>query len=301
MEAPPAQVQRVPDLPTELTDAIIDYLRDDKPTLSHCCLVCSSWLHSGRYNLFYSVRVRGEHPTRGFAAFLAFIEATPHISGYIQELTFRVTGALSSRTPETRRIGPYILATALQQLPSLRTLGFDNVSWDRTLLTGEGGRTLQSWPMAPKRELDTITYSRVVTEETLSSRQFRLNDALEIYTNFSRLRVINILQMTLSLDLAAPVVPRFPEQLQLEEMNLHTNYARLPDAPVLDRIHETMARTLRRLSIACRNDEEAPFVGSLLRVIGPTLQELRLDHSDMTALRAFSTSPHATAKPRTSY
>ena len=280
-------IQSVPDLPAELTDAIIDHLHDDKPTLSKCSLVCNSWLDSSRYHLFHTIRVRGEHKTKNFAAFLAFINDTPHIRRYIQGVIFRFTGALAARSADIRRVGPYTLSFILETLPGIRSIVLDNISWDRTLTAGPDGRAVSSWPITPPKELDTFTFSRVVTGDL---RVFCVNDVRELLASFSFIRVLNILSMTLELDVGGPDVPIFPEHLQLEEMNVNSNYSRLPDAPMLDAIHHSMKRSLRRLSVACRNDEEAMVIGSILRIIGPALEELRLDHSDMMALRAFSKS-----------
>lgn len=276
-----------PDLPTELTDAIIDHLHDHKPSLQNCALVSSAWLSSSRYHLFYALRVRGELPGRGFTDFLAFLDEAPHIRDYIRELTFRVNGGITSRSPAVRSVGPYILASVLKSLPALQAISLDNVSWDRNLITGADGRTVEAWPPAP-RALHTLTLSRVVTEELLAQRIFRLNDIFELLFAFSPLHSLRLLNMTLELNLRGPALPMVPDALQLREYQVHANYARIPPAPVLDSIHAKMAQHLRQVSFAVRNDEEANVLGNLLRVIGTTLDELRLDMSDMTVLRAFN-------------
>ena len=278
----------VPELPTELTDAIIDHLHDDKPTLLDCSLVCSSWLESSRYHLFRSIRIRGDDPGRGYPEFIAFIDGSPHVHKYIQEVCFRVAGALASRPPEIRSVGPYLLSFVLETLPSLRSIILDNVSWDRQLTIGPEGCTPKCWPPASPKALDTLTFTRVVTEDLHSLRVLRLNDIVEILGSLRSLRVLNFFNLTLELNQGASLIPALPEDLQLEELNAHANYARLPDTPELDAFHESVTRQLRKLSIACRNDDEAPIVGSLLRTIGTALEELKLDHSDMSALRAFS-------------
>ncbi|GJE97862.1 hypothetical protein PsYK624_140840 [Phanerochaete sordida] len=275
------------DLPTELTDAIIDHLHDDKPSLQNCALVSSAWLESSRYHLFYAVRVRGELPGRSFAEFLAFLAAAPHIRDTIRELTFRVNGKIAAHPPATRCVGPHILATVLKTLPALRALALDNVSWDRNLIAGGDGRTVAAWPPAP-RALGVLTLSRVVTEEFLAARIFRLNDAFEVLFAFAPLGTLRLLSMTLELNLRGPALPAFPPALRLGAYTVHANYARIPPAPVLDAIHATMARSLRAVDFAVRSDEEAAVLGNLLRVVGGTLEALALDMSDMTVLRAFN-------------
>jgi hypothetical protein len=289
--------QPVLGLPTELTDAIIDHLHDDKPTLLNCSLVCRSWLDASRYHLFYSLRVRGEHPEMGFAAFLAFIDTTAHIRKYIQEVCLRGVGGLAARPPEGRRVGPYIFAFLLRTLPTLQSIILENVSWDKSLTASPEGYAVELWPLTPSKALQTLTFVRVVTEEMLSLRVFRLNDILQILSSLQSLRALNLLGLTLELNSQASMRPTFPENLKLEVMNIQSNYSRLQDATALDAMHETMAKHLRKLSVACRNDEEALIVGNILRTIGPTLEELRLDHSDMTALRAFSKYHRTTRFP----
>jgi hypothetical protein len=39
-------------LPQEMTEAIIDHLHDDKPSLKACSLVCTAWTHPTRLHLF---------------------------------------------------------------------------------------------------------------------------------------------------------------------------------------------------------------------------------------------------------
>ncbi|PIL34452.1 hypothetical protein GSI_03228 [Ganoderma sinense ZZ0214-1] len=48
---------RFRDLPQELTDAIVDYLHDDRASLQACALVCGAWLDPSRFHLFRSLTV----------------------------------------------------------------------------------------------------------------------------------------------------------------------------------------------------------------------------------------------------
>ena len=278
----------LPELPTELTDVIIDHLHNDKLSLRNCALVSNAWLNSSRYHLFYAIRVRGELPRRSFTDFVIFIGSTPRIRDHIRELTFRINGGLASQPPAIRCVGPYIFASVLKSLPMLRAISLNNISWDRNLITGPDERAVQVWPPVP-RALDTLTLSRVVTEEFLTQRIFRLNDLVELFFAFSPLRTMRALGMTLELNSQDPALQVLPEKLHLRELQLHSNYARIPLTPVLDAIHSKMAKHLRKLSAVVRNDGEASVLGNILRGIGSTLEELRLDHSDLTVLRAFST------------
>ena len=45
-------------IPVELIDAVFEHLKDDKPALIACCLVCKAWVHSSRRLLFDSLILR---------------------------------------------------------------------------------------------------------------------------------------------------------------------------------------------------------------------------------------------------
>ncbi|KAI0708739.1 hypothetical protein C8T65DRAFT_576262, partial [Cerioporus squamosus] len=73
-------------LPAEVTDSILDYLHDDRPTLRTCSLVSRSWLPSCRYHLFSEVVVRSaDHPLT-LSSFLEFLPTSPDIASYIRTL-----------------------------------------------------------------------------------------------------------------------------------------------------------------------------------------------------------------------
>lgn len=274
----------LPDLPTELTDAIIDQLHDDRKALVNCSVVCRRWMKSSRYHLFDKVIVRGEKPGSGFTSFLAFLDATPVIHGYIRSLTFRVTANPTGKASELRSIGPYTLVFILKILPALRTLVFENITWNRHLLAGPDGHAID-WPPSP-RPLDSFTLSHVVTDEP---RAFRLSNLVDLVWAFGPLRRLNLINLVVEFD-SSTSVPQWPDYLHLEEFFVQSNYARVGDPSPLAPISEVLSKHLRKVDLACGSDDEAPLVGQLIRFVGPTLQELRLNMSDMTVLRAFSTS-----------
>lgn len=71
------------DIPAEIRDIIIDYLRDDHRSLKACSLVCHAWLDSSRYHLFYNFLVRPGH----HLAFKGVLENTDSpIGRHIQSL-----------------------------------------------------------------------------------------------------------------------------------------------------------------------------------------------------------------------
>jgi len=50
-----------PQIPSELTDRIIDFCHNNKRTLSNCALTHSSWLAASRFHLFHTITTTGAH------------------------------------------------------------------------------------------------------------------------------------------------------------------------------------------------------------------------------------------------
>lgn len=280
----------IPHYPTELIEAIIDHWHNDKQMLLNCSLVCSGWLDASRYHLFRRIRVRNERSDRNMQAFISFLEATPSVHSHIRDVSIRVygPGALPTRPAEVRCIGPYAVDYLLRTLPHLHELTLENISWDRRLLAGPDGRAVDAWPPQPK-PFGKLTLARVITEELLPARIFRLDDAIELFHAFSPLGALHIVNMHLEFD---QLQRTFPEAFRLHEFYMRTNYTRLPEGPALDVIHTALAKDLRMVDMQCRSDEEAEAVGRFMRALGPSLEDLRLDFSDLTVLRAFSESRH---------
>lgn len=76
-----AKLQAPSAIPPEIFDIIIDFLYDDKRTLSACSLVCSQWLPSTKYHLFSSLRISDDgddtdynHRTQWLRPFAAFLQ-----------------------------------------------------------------------------------------------------------------------------------------------------------------------------------------------------------------------------------
>ena len=72
---------RCHDLPQELTDAIVDHLHDDRPSLQACALVCSAWLDPSRYHLFRSLTVSQYGLLKSTVDFLI---SCPDVAWYVE-------------------------------------------------------------------------------------------------------------------------------------------------------------------------------------------------------------------------
>lgn len=79
-------------LPSEITDAIIDYLHDDKASLAACGLICRTWLPSSRYHLFSNITlsinsIRSfaellQNPFNNVALMVRHLTVAPHPAPY---------------------------------------------------------------------------------------------------------------------------------------------------------------------------------------------------------------------------
>jgi hypothetical protein len=71
-------------LPQELFDVAIRYLFEDHAASCACALVCRSWLHSARQNLFHAVRLQFNDWT--VTDFLALLQGSPELGPYIRKV-----------------------------------------------------------------------------------------------------------------------------------------------------------------------------------------------------------------------
>ena len=201
-------------LPAEVTDNILDYLHDDRPTLRTCCLVSRSWLPSCRYHLFSEVVVRSaEHPL-SLANFLEFVPTSPDIASYIR--TLRVV--TPKKTP-LREVYVEDLEAALEPLCRLERLIVDRVA----LCSRSSGAELAAPPTGPRRRL---TEFACVDCHMTDSTLFPLYRLLGLFTD---IQMLSILELTAPEDAphaVTPIPPTFlPLDLRVECFNLSSKHA----------------------------------------------------------------------------
>jgi hypothetical protein len=68
----------------ELVDAIVSYFSKDSQTSRACALVCRSWAHPARRNLFHSIRLR--FIVSKTESFLDLLQSNPALGAYIREV-----------------------------------------------------------------------------------------------------------------------------------------------------------------------------------------------------------------------
>lgn len=88
-------------LPQEITDRIIDDLREFPETLKSSALVCSQWLPRSRWNMFRSISFVDKHLNihvhasslrRMFGRLLACLQGSPELGALVEELTMDCGG-----------------------------------------------------------------------------------------------------------------------------------------------------------------------------------------------------------------
>ena len=105
------------ELPAEVWDHVLDYLREDKRTLKRCSLVCKSWVYSSHRHLFRTVMIHGRDQVTAThvaeSLFCATPSKVPNISNYVQELAF---------SHGYQGLNIHILRKVLLALPNIRKL-----------------------------------------------------------------------------------------------------------------------------------------------------------------------------------
>lgn len=109
-------VQLGPRFPPELSDAVIDFLHDDKKTLRECALVCKAWVATSRLHLFQEITLQvkdGRFPE----AFVKILRSAPALSSSIKVLHVR-----SAATHSRETLHPLSALSVLDHLLALHSL-----------------------------------------------------------------------------------------------------------------------------------------------------------------------------------
>jgi hypothetical protein len=106
-------------LPTELTDAIIDYLYDDRCALAQCSAVCKAWLARSRHHHFKHVFLSYKNRSR-ISAFMDLFNS-PHSTIAPHILSLRL---VDGRPPHQRWLADNF--TSLTMLGAVQSLTIEN-------------------------------------------------------------------------------------------------------------------------------------------------------------------------------
>ncbi|KAJ3554104.1 hypothetical protein NM688_g3280 [Phlebia brevispora] len=157
-------VARGCDLPQELTDEILDVLRDDRSTLASCALVCKAWLVLSHTRLFDSATVRIIDAEK----FAAFLEANAALSAVVHTFTLKPS-------TDAFAVHPRTLIDILDRMPGLRYLTLDAVSVAPFELAESGLR----WSRG-SLEVLTLNIFRLALPETAATLTFFSNVGIDL-------------------------------------------------------------------------------------------------------------------------
>ena len=216
-------------LPPELTDYILDFLYDDKPSLADCSLVCRSWLSTSSRYLFSDLRLGHRElgpdvPFDWFERFLIDIQASPRIRRHVQSITFH-SHSSDARLGCSLRVLQHIIAS-FSQLESLE-MSYLNISSDVSpyaLSLPPITTQLRLRTIVIRNVLDFITYRGMVTEAgTVESTG--LAEFLDVFQEVGELSMDNaalpfIFPFTWPLLEAIPIAIPIRRRVHIEEIHL---------------------------------------------------------------------------------
>jgi hypothetical protein len=97
--------------PPELFDIVIAHLSEDRATSCACALVCRSWLHPARQNVFHTIHLKFRLWTA--PAFLALLRGNPELGSYIRKVHWDLpTSGLDQCPSNSELAGALVLRLA---------------------------------------------------------------------------------------------------------------------------------------------------------------------------------------------
>lgn len=161
-------------IPTEITEAVLDNLDDDQSSLKSCALVCSTWLASTRPRLFHKCTITNKDRAREAAAFFA---SSPEVAAHIRYLD------INRGQNRDNWIDYADVESVLSALPSLRSLSISNISLDVP-----SGRNAE--PLGPPPKLGALE-ELSIKSSNLSTYQFEpLFRLLGLFTEIHRVQLV---------------------------------------------------------------------------------------------------------------
>jgi len=118
----------IPVLSQEITDWVVDFLYEDKPSLVACSLASHSFNYASQWHLFRTISIQGaSFTTQRFRQFSDSLSSTPRIAECTRELCL---GQASPKLTDGLLVLPAsLLSSTLSQLSNLRSLRLVGISW----------------------------------------------------------------------------------------------------------------------------------------------------------------------------
>ena len=120
----------ISDLPGELTDAVIDFLQEDRATLRNCHFTCRSFRRRARFHLFRKIFLNNSN-AKGF---IQHCHDVPELPGLVRALRFwEIDYSPSNRKPDASFQA--VLKELGSSCASITTLAIDKTFIDQDLAT----------------------------------------------------------------------------------------------------------------------------------------------------------------------
>lgn len=260
--------RRIPHLPLELVEHIINHLFDDKATLTSCALVARSWLEPAHYHLFSSIR----HDLHAYpwrtSNLGSFLILTPHRAKYVRELDFRkvIDGECESEFSKSHKPVVYsrFMVSLLSSLPNLTTLNLATIPF-----SGEKD-AFESLP--PMTKMRSFAMSCCCTLSHIT-----IVHILRAFPNLQYLCLedIGTPEAEHDLEVVRPPLSELPSLPLIDLQLLGWN----EDIWQLVHLCCIGQQTLRRVSFQCWDEQEYDIVRSLIKLHHSYLTEISLDIS----------------------
>lgn len=258
---------RAPRVPPELCDYVIDFLHDDRRSLSACSLTCKAWLPAVRYHMFGSVILQKHR----FDTFSHLLYSSPHIGSYVKDLTIE---KLSYPQPkldgDLARYHPFdameqLFPSIFSHLPAVTSLSVTLVEMNATAAI----------PMAPIVRDSLMRNLRSVEDLTINYCRFNaFEDLVDILHSFPRLRCLALHGITWRDRFGRrtqkpPVLPPLIKLTLGRDMDV---------VSIIDWLmSESMHCSVRSLYASSSTESDANAIAKVVVSLGPCLQDLELD------------------------
>ncbi|KAH9837144.1 uncharacterized protein C8Q71DRAFT_587587 [Rhodofomes roseus] len=244
----------MPVVPPELCDYVIDYLHNDRKSLTACSLTCREWVPTSRHHLYCEVLL---HKPQLFIAFKRLLQAHPVLGCYVRVLKIsRLEKASSADLAQIEEVLPILL----RYLPNLGSLGGSLLSTSASILR-------------------SVPEETPVTELFLQYCDFpALEDFARLFYSCPRLRSLALCGVSWA-STTCDVLPRALDAPGLRRLVLgrDVDYASVIGLLLRGGHH----RSIHSLSVTLTSEADAYALSVLLENIGESLTELDIEWHPM--------------------
>ncbi|KAJ3491596.1 hypothetical protein NLI96_g616 [Meripilus lineatus] len=249
---------------------VIGNLRDDQASLSEISLVSKSLMVLARRHLFRTITVQGVSTTHGFPEFKDHLSWSQQMSRFIQDVSLVGRLDVPRRTVCKPPLDYHLLGQILSNLPSLRRLKLENVTWRGKIDRDRDDSRVHDYSPTPLDNL-SITSSCVWEESEGSTGRQEVEDLLTLFSTIDTLRWNNV-------DIPGPGPGTNSPECQKMEIPSYLrvrSFVSTTDPYILEAISKSGSLdTLKDVSLHWYDWEDLVAVGAFLRDIGQGIQDL---------------------------